>query len=223
MDEKYELLIERIHLLEQRIKELENDNKKGIKEISILPNKNYSFINRIKIGTVQVYKENRYLFMLLLAGIFIGYLALFQYTKLSLPVFNYGIFILVYHIVLAAFFSWAVTLLILLNLHLIKRGKSINKKEKTTVTVAGVSSVVSSFGASVSASAAAPAVGVACSTVVCSTTLAPELAALGGSAGSIAASSLGGSNILGSSISTLIIGVAIVISILSLMSISKKL
>ena len=218
MDEKYELLIERIHLLEQRIKELENDNKKGIKEISILSNKNCSFINRIKRGTVQVYKENRYPFMLLLAGIFIGYLALFQYTKLSLPVFNYGIFILVYHIVLAAFFSWVVTLLILLNLHLIKRGKSINKKEKTTVTVAGVSSVVSSFGASVSASAAAPAAGIACST-----TLAPELAALGGSAGSLSASSLGGSNILGSSISTLIIGVAIVISILSLMSISKKL
>jgi len=218
MDEKYELLIERIHLLEQRIEELENDKNGEVAETSILRNKDCSFINRIKRGMIQIYKESRYSFILLLVGIFIGYFALFQYTRLSLPIFNYGIFVLIYHVGLAAFFSWAVTLLILFNLFLIKRGKTINKKEKTTMTAAGVGSVVSSFGASVSASAAAPAVGVACST-----TLAPELATLGGSAGSIAASSLGSSNILGGTISTLIIGVAIVISILSLMSISKKL
>lgn len=81
------------------------------------------------------------------------------------------------------------------------------------MTVTGVGSVASSVGASFGASAIAP---------VCSTIVAPELATLSSSVGFVAASSLGSSNVFGSYISTIIIAIAILISILSLISVSRR-
>ncbi len=218
MDEKYDLLIERIHLLENRIKELESIIENKSEGKSLFPNKNCSFLNRLKKGIVHSYKQSPVLFFTLLTGVFAGYIYLFSITNLVLPFLNYGLVTLIYHISLAAFFSFSITLLVLFNLFIIKRRQAITNKEKATMVAAGAGSVASSFGASFGASAVAPTFG-----AVCSTAIAPELATLGGSAGSIAASSLGSSNILGSSISSLIIFIAIVVSLLSLKSISKKL
>jgi hypothetical protein len=214
-DEKYELLIERIHLLEHRIKELESIiENKVVEEKSLVLNKNCSFLNRLKKGIIHSYKQSPVLFFTLLAGVFTGYIYLFSITNLVLPFLNYRLVTLIYHITLAAFFSFSITLLVLFNLFIIKRRQAITNKEKVAMAAAGAGSVASSFGASFGA----PTFG-----AVCSTAIAPELATLGGSAGSIAASSLGSSNILGSSISSFIIAIAIVISLLSLKSISKKL
>ena len=218
MDEKYDLLIERIHLLENRIKELESIIENKSEGKSLLPNKNCSFLNRLKKGIVHSYKQSPVLFFALLTGIFAGYIYLFSITNLVLPFLNYGLVTLIYHISLAAFFSFSITLLVLFNLVLLKRRQAVTNKEKATMVAAGAGSVASSFGASFGASAVAPTFG-----AVCSTAIAPELATLGGSAGSIAASSLGSSNILGSSISSFIIAIAIIVSLLSLKSISKKL
>ena len=53
MDEKYDLLIERIHLLENRIKELESIIENKSEGKSLFPNKNCSFLNRLKKGIVH--------------------------------------------------------------------------------------------------------------------------------------------------------------------------
>lgn len=219
MDEEYEeLLLERIHLLENRVKELEGQAECELGANSLFSNKNFNFFNRLKIGTLNVYRKDKATFLMLLTGIFAGYMYLFYITKLTFFNFNSSDISLIYHIVLAGFFSFSITLLVLFNLSIIKRRKAIDKKQKAAIAAAGVGSVASSFGASVGVSAAAPTFG-----AVCSTAVAPELATLGSSAGSIAASQVGSSNILGSSISTSIIAIAVIITLISLMSISKKL
>ena len=147
MDEKYDLLIERIHLLENRIKELESIIENKSEGKSLLPNKNCSFLNRLKKGIVHSYKQSPVLFFALLTGIFAGYIYLFSITNLVLPFLNYGLFTLIYHISLAALFSFSITLLVLFNLVLLKRRQAVTNKEKATMVAAGAGSVASSFGA----------------------------------------------------------------------------
>ena len=103
MDEKYDLLIERIHLLENRIKELESIIENKSEGKSLFPNKNCSFLNRLKKGIVHSYKQSPILFFTLLTGVFAGYIYLFSITNLVLPFLNYGLVTLIYHISLAAF------------------------------------------------------------------------------------------------------------------------